>query len=122
MSRVAELADRPEGGRPHIAIPFKNMVTLDQIIGEAFGVGVSSKKVQGEYKNMIEKLGSEFSILMDASKSDIERATLPEIAEGIMRVREGKLHIEPGYDGEYGIVKIFKEGERGVLSKQSSLF
>ena len=59
---------------------------------------------------------------MDAQKSDLERAALPEIVEGIMRVREGKLHIEPGFDGEYGHVKIFEEAERKEISKQKSLF
>ena len=62
--------------------------------------------------NIIEKLGSEFVVLFNASRTELEGATRPEIVEGIMRVREKKLHIEPGYDGTYGKVKIFAEGER----------
>ncbi|OGZ98589.1 MAG: DNA helicase UvrD [Candidatus Sungbacteria bacterium RIFCSPHIGHO2_02_FULL_47_11] len=122
MSRVDQLADRPPGGKSNVVIPYKNLVPLNEIIAESFGVGVASKKVQAEYKNLVEKIGSEFEVLVDAQKSDLGRATLPEIVEGIMRVREGRLHIEPGFDGEYGKVEIFKEGEQKEISQQKSLF
>jgi len=122
MYRVEELADRKAGEKPKTVIPYKSMVPLDEIIAESFGVGTASKKVKNEYNNLVDKIGSEFAILMDAQKSDLERAALPEIVEGIMRVREGKLHIEPGFDGEYGHVKIFEETERKEISKQKSLF
>ena len=123
MYRVDELADRPAGSAPPLgAIPYKSMVPLDEIIGEAFGVGAASKRVKEEYQNIIAELGSEFSVVIDASRSDLAAATAPEVAEGIMRVREGRLHIEPGYDGEYGHVKIFDRGEQIASSPQSSLF
>lgn len=122
MSRVDQLADRPFGGKQGITIPYKNLVPLDEIIAESFGVGTASKKVKGEYKNLVEKVGSEFAVLVDASKSQLENATAPEVVEGIMRVREGRLHIEPGYDGEYGKVRIFDEGERKAASAQKALF
>lgn len=118
LYRVGELADRPEGFRPKRAIPYKNMVPLDEIIAECLGVAsATSKKVQAEYMNIIEKLGSEFAVLFDASREELKTATRPEIVEGIMRVREGRLHIEPGYDGTYGKVKIFGKGEREKIAK-----
>jgi len=52
----------------------------------------------------------------------LEKLTLPEIAEGIIRVREGKVFIEPGYDGVYGKIRIFSKGEQKTLSKQGTLF
>ena len=123
MYRVDELADRPaDAPMPAGAIPFKRMVPLNEIIGEAFGVGATAKKVKTEYRNLIQEIGSEFAVVMDASKSDLASATTPEVVEGIMRVREGRLHIEPGYDGEYGHVKIFAEGERIAATPQASLF
>ena len=48
---------------------------------------------------------------------DLSQGTLPEIAEGIRRVREGKVRVEPGYDGEYGKIQIFEEGEQKTLTK-----
>ena len=46
------------------------------------------------------------------TKEELAKITEPIIVEGIMRVREGKLFIEPGYDGIYGTVKIFSPKER----------
>jgi len=122
MNRVEELADRAEGFKPKNAIPFKSLVPLGEIIAESLGMGVSAKQVQLEYKNLIKKFGSEFKILLDATESELEFAALPEIAEGIIRVREGKVYIEPGYDGVYGKVKIFSRGEQKTISKQKTLF
>lgn len=123
MYRVDELADRPaDTPMPTGAIPFRSMVPLDEIIAGAFGVGTASKRVKAEYRDIIEKIGSEFAIVMDASRNDLVSATVPEVVEGIMRVREGRLHIEPGYDGEYGHVRIFDKDERIAVAPQSSLF
>jgi PHP family Zn ribbon phosphoesterase len=47
---------------------------------------------------------------------------LPEIAEGIIRAREGKVFIEPGYDGVYGKIRIFQKGEQKNVSRQGTLF
>lgn len=126
MARVDELAakDRPEGYRPKKPrIPFKNLVPLDQIIADSLGLtGSASKRVQDEYKKLIDSVESEFKIMFEATRSQLESVTKPEIAEGIIRVREGKVRIDPGYDGEYGKIKIFEEGEQKSISKQASLF
>lgn len=122
LSRVGKLADRGEGQKPQRVIPFKSMVPLDEIIGEALDLGVSSKKVKEEYMKLISVFGSEFAALIDAPESNIRASVLPEIAEGMMRVREGRVHIEPGFDGEYGKIKIFEEAERKEIVKQSALF
>lgn len=123
MSRVEALADRPAGYSPENAVPFRNLVPLDEIVAAGLGLtGVGAKAVKHEYKNLVEKFGSELDILMERDISQIAAVTLPEIAEGIKRVRAGKLHIEPGYDGQYGKVSVFKDGEREKVSKQSKLF
>lgn len=123
LNRVAELADRAEGFRPPNAVPYLNMVPLDEIIAEARGVGsATGKGVQEEYLSVVKEFGSEFSVLFDASRADLGSRLRPEVAEGIMRVREGRLHIAPGFDGQYGTVKIFEEGEAQKLTPQTSLF
>ncbi len=122
MSRIESLADRPEGFKPEDAIPFKSLVPLEEIIAESLGLGTASKKVKEEYENLIGGLGSEFKILLEASRQDLESASLPEIAEGIMRIREGRVFVEPGYDGVYGKIRIFSKGESRRASKQNTLF
>ncbi len=122
MYRVSELADRPPDGKPEKVIPFKSVVPLQEIIAESFGVGVLSKRVQEEYRRVVENIGSEFAVLIDTEKSELAKITTPDIAEGIMRVRNGQIQIEPGYDGKYGSVSIFKEGEQQeIKSSQQGL-
>jgi uncharacterized protein (TIGR00375 family) len=122
LSRIEQLADRPEGFVPENAIPFKSLVPLEEIIADALGKNTKTVEVEKHYKNLIENFGNEFTVLLKASRSDLEAVTLPEIAEGIIRAREGKVFIEPGYDGVYGKVKIFQKGEEKHVLKQGTLF
>jgi PHP family Zn ribbon phosphoesterase len=122
MHRVEKLADRKHGFRPPNAPGYCSAVPLPEILSEAMKVGVSSKAVNGEYFKLLAKLGNEFHILLDAPLGAVEEATgSPVIREAVGRMRTGNLHIAPGYDGEYGKVKIFKEAERSELKGQMSL-
>ena len=122
LNRVDSLADRAGGFKPENVIPFKSLVPLAEIIADALGVMAGAKQVEEEYKNLIEKFENEFKVLLDVSRQDLESTTLPEIAEGIIRVKEGRVNIEPGYDGVYGKLRIFSKGEQKTLSKQGPLF
>ncbi len=122
LSRVEELADRPEGFVPEGAIPFKSLVPLAEIIAEAIGRGPGTMEVEKRYRGLVEKFENEFNILLDVPLQELRSATLPEIAEGIMRVRKGEVFIEPGYDGLYGRVRIFKEEEKRNSLNQGTLF
>ena len=122
LSRVEELADRPEGFKPQGAIPFKNIIPLDELIAQALGAGVASKAVKKEYDNLLQRFASEFFILLKASQDELKTAVRPETCEAILRMRSTQVHIEPGYDGEYGKIKIFSDGERNKINTQKSLF
>jgi len=122
LNRIEQIADKEEGFKPEGMIPFKSLVPLEEIIADVLGQGTGTKQVEKEYNNLIEKLGSEFNVLLDTSKEKLAGVTLPEIAEGIIRVREGKVVKEPGYDGVYGKIRIFSKGKEKEIIKQKTLF
>lgn len=122
LNRVAELADRKKGEKPKNAIPYKSLIPLQEIIADAQHQGVGTKRGKAEYEKLILQIGTEFDILLDVTEKELIKVTSREIAQGILRVREGKVIIEPGYDGEYGKIKIFEEGEQKIVTSQRSLF
>jgi uncharacterized protein (TIGR00375 family) len=123
VNRVEKLADKPEGFKPDNAIPFRNFIPLDEIIADAKGVGKGSVSVERDYLSMVAKFGTEFEILMRASKEDLIKSLPPRVAEGILRVREGRVSINAGFDGEYGTISIFGGDEdKDKREEQLSLF
>jgi uncharacterized protein (TIGR00375 family) len=120
--RVEELADRPEGFKPDNAKPFLSLIPLSEVLSQVLKVGPKSKKVQSQYGAMLQTLGSEMSILMNTPLESIERATSPVVAEAIRRMREGEVEPEGGYDGEYGVIKIFKGDEQTEILNPGKLF
>ncbi|KPK02900.1 MAG: DNA helicase UvrD [Nitrospira bacterium SG8_35_4] len=108
MHRVEKLADRESGFKPDGAPGFTSIIPLAEIISETVKVGVNSKKVTALYHAVLEKIGCEFTVLLDASPDEIEKAGSPLLKEAIVRMRKGDIHIAPGYDGEFGRIQIFK--------------
>ncbi|MFA5022636.1 MAG: endonuclease Q family protein [Patescibacteria group bacterium] len=120
LSRVEELADRPIDFKPD-TIGYKSLVPLAEIIADVLEVGKSSKKVNQHYLDLISKGGSEFKILLDLTKEELNKITLPEIALAIINVRQGKVVVKPGFDGKYGVVEIIDK-KQNFKPKQKSLF
>ncbi|MDD3345502.1 MAG: endonuclease Q family protein [Candidatus Omnitrophica bacterium] len=112
-SRVEALADREEGFVPPNAIPFKNLISLDQIIAEVRGVAKTSVGVERDYRGYLASFGTEFDILMRASEEELLKRLPHKVVEGIMKARKGKVSIQPGYDGEYGIISLFDKDSPG---------
>lgn len=109
--RVNELSDRKgDFTPPATAGQVYSLVPLPEIISEILGVGVGSKSVVKEYERVTQKLGSELSILREIPIEDITKLS-PLLGEGISRLRQGKVIKHAGYDGEYGVIKLFEEDE-----------
>ena len=122
LHRVENLADRGEEERPPVDRPFEYLIALDEVIGSCIGVGPKSKRVQGVYRHLLEQLGPELPLLRGADPERIAACGEPLVAEGVRRMREGRVAIEPGYDGEYGVIQVFTDEERRGLEGQGRLF
>jgi DNA helicase II / ATP-dependent DNA helicase PcrA len=122
LHRVMELADRdrsvfqPGSPRVHSLIP------LQEIVAELLDCGATSKKAIEGYARLINLFGSEFALLLDVPVEEIRAKGSALLAEAIERVRIGRVIRQPGYDGEFGVITVFSEGERASLCGQASLF
>lgn len=109
LHRVDDLADHSHGYQPKNARPFKSIVPLAEMIAEIKQKGPQTKATETAYFDLINNLGNEFKILLDVPIKEIEKYSLPLLAEAIEKMRKGDICIHGGYDGEFGVVKIFKD-------------
>ena len=119
LNRVEELADRPEPEK--LDKPYESLIPLPELLGEVYGTSAASKKAQAAYFDLLQKLGPEFSILRESSIGDIQAAGGFLLGEAVRRMRMGKVIRLGGYDGEYGVIRVFQPGERETLLGQTTL-
>ncbi|MGC8660771.1 MAG: endonuclease Q family protein [Desulfomonilaceae bacterium] len=112
MNRVNQLADRPVGYIPKKAGYYWRMLPLIEIIADCLGCGVQTKKAGELYQKLIRDLGPELEILWSLSLDLIGTHAPSIVVEALRRVRAEQVNIDAGYDGEYGRIKIFEDGER----------
>lgn len=107
--RILQLSDRDESevSMPESGRPYESLVPLPEVISACVGFSTASKKVQGQYERLLEKLGAEFSILREVPEEDIRAAGGEVLTEGIRRLRAGEVVRKPGFDGEYGKIELF---------------
>jgi len=106
MDRVETLADRDDAKSRPNCFPFYSTIPLKEILSELRGVGPTSKKIFKEYMDLLQELGPELQILLEKNINDIESMD-NELALGIENMRNKKVSIKPGFDGEYGKINVF---------------
>ncbi|HEX4495707.1 MAG TPA: UvrD-helicase domain-containing protein [Thermoanaerobaculia bacterium] len=121
MHRVEELADRPEDCPPR-PVPFRSLVQLPEILGELQGVGPKSRAVEAVAARLTARLGPEIDILERLPLEDVERAGGTLLREALSRLRAGIVHRDAGYDGEYGVIRLFAPDEIRGRSVVAPLF
>ncbi len=119
--RVLELADRTEPYYPEDQPSFKSIVPLPEVLGEILGLGPNTKGVQNLYGRVINKFGSEFNIFLNTPTEELNQLS-PVFGEAIKRIRDNKVIKQPGYDGEFGVIHVFEDGELDKLASQIYLF
>lgn len=118
--RVRQLADREYGAERQNKKPFEYQVPLPEVIATSLGKTAASKIVQQQYESMLQKLGPEFEILREIPLEEIQKQADTLVAEGIRRLRAGQVSRKPGYDGEYGKIRLFDPDEIVNLKGQIS--
>ena len=122
LHRVEELADRPEGKKPANAKPFESQIPLVEILSEIIGSGPKTKKVARVYNRLVAEFGGEFRILREAPISTLSEIGGELLGEAIRRVRQGNVDIKAGFDGQFGVVRVFSEEDRKKWNPQGKLF
>ncbi len=121
MYRIAQLADRKDIENLPLRQKFYSITSFPDVLAEIFEKRSAAQVVQKEYFRLLEKLGSDFEILLEREIADIRTAGGDLLAEAIRRLREGSVYIEQGYDGEFGRITAFHEKELQEL-KNNGLF
>ncbi|MEW6556551.1 MAG: endonuclease Q family protein [Elusimicrobiota bacterium] len=116
LHRVEELADREENFQPVNAIGYKSLIPLREIIADALDIGKESAGVDKEYQQITSQVGTEFDVLLEIPEEILQKNIRTEIAEGIIKVRNGEVDIQAGYDGVYGKISIRKDKKQEQLS------
>jgi hypothetical protein len=124
LHRVSSLADRSEADTvpPPTAGEVSSLVPLPEVLAEIARTGPTSRTVTHVYDRLICALGPELFILASAPVGDIARADSALLCEAITRLRDGKVIRDAGYDGEYGIIRLFEESELRRLTAGGLLF
>ncbi|MDO8528858.1 MAG: endonuclease Q family protein [Nanoarchaeota archaeon] len=113
--RVEQLANNPEGFKLENGKPFFRLLPLQEVIAFAIGSTAEGKKTWAIYNSLIENFGNEFNILLNVPKEKfLEKSFDEKLADLIIKNREEKIIVKPGYDGVYG--------EAVLGEKQESLF
>jgi len=101
LNRVEEMADRPQGYIKPGAPKYKNLIPLSEILSMIYKKGIATKGIWAKYNEII-KLGSEFDVLLN---TPYERLLTfdKQVADMIIRNRDGKIEVKPGFDGVYGV-------------------
>ncbi len=109
LSRVEELADRPEGFRPDNRPGYRSIIPLHEIIADILGVKKTSKKVLTRYMELTDNT-SEYDLLIQLTEPELTKTVGLELAQAITAMRSGEVRVEPGYDGIFGTISITKKG------------
>ncbi len=122
MHRVQELADRPPGQPPPSAGLVRSLVPLPELLSEILGVGAGSKTVARAWSRLVDSLGPELPLLDYIPTHELASTPWPQLQEALDRLRRGQVLKEGGYDGEYGVVRLFTPQELKVQRGGNLLF
>ncbi|HSX32193.1 MAG TPA: endonuclease Q family protein, partial [Candidatus Saccharimonadales bacterium] len=121
-NRLNNMATRPQKDVKNTK-RVEYIIPLPEILAELAGAkSTAGKAVQATFHDVIDHLGNEFDVLRNVPPQTIRDAGFPMLAIAIERLRAGNVVREPGYDGVFGTIKVFKDThERQDTLNQLSL-
>lgn len=122
LHRVEDLSDREESKKPERAAGYNYIIPLPEVLGEIEDVGPNTKTVREKYRQVISAFGNEFTLLRDVPIEVIQKQNGPVLAEAVQRIRDNEVNPVAGYDGVYGVIKVFEEGEIDRIRGQLGFF
>lgn len=122
LHRVVRLSTRPRNIRPPAALPHEYIIPLPELLGECLDVGPNSKKVARAWERLTRRFGSEMHILRELPLDKLDQTEPRVLGEAVRRMRGGQVIRRAGFDGEYGVIRVFAEGEKDQIAQQALLF
>jgi len=117
-NRVEELANFPLGFKHKLSKFYYNVLPLSEIIALFLNSKPESVKVWQIYNNFIKEFENEFNVLLKINREEmITKGFDVKLVELILKNRDGKIKVKPGYDGVYGEALLDESFE-----KQKKLF
>ena len=98
--------------------PFVSLIPLMEILKELNNG--SDIKALRQYEEITSPILTEFDILLRKPYDEIEEKWGKKFKEAIRIVRERKVFVDPGYDGVFGVVKIFNENENTITEEKKA--
>lgn len=114
LHRVMELSDREQPLYRDDSPQVFSLIPLPELLSEIIGAGVATKKVMAQYSRLIARFNSEFNLLLHVPIEEVRLET-PLLGEALARMRSGKVIRTPGFDGQYGVIRAFAEGELELI-------
>jgi len=130
LNRVEELADRPDTMTDRNVCPplpgprtaaFHSLIPLVEVLAEIYKVGPQSKFIGKKYDELLTELGPELFILEKVPIADISQKGSTLLAEAISRMRSGKVIRRPGFDGQYGSIRLFEDDELAIENQKINI-
>lgn len=110
LHRVLDLADRDTPLELPDEPESSMLVPLPEVVAEIIGVSPGSKKVERKCQDIVSNLGPELDVLCHLPDDQIRDYWEP-LGEAVNRTRARAIHLDPGFDGQYGKIRVFEPGE-----------
>ena len=101
--------------------PFIKLVPLLEIVAESLSMTVAAQRVKDKFDQLCLVFGSEINALLNVSIDDLKKQVDERLVEGIVKVRKGDIVINPGFDGQYGVVKIWNSENKDEKENKNTV-